>query len=698
MQPSPVDQVNRQPAIEQSSGGWKPWTAAAASLLAVGTVYANHFRNSFHFDDFHTITQNPAIRTLAQVPRYFIDARTFSILPTHYSYHPLVTASLALDYWLGKGLNPPWFHVSTFVWFVVQLALMYVLFARIMTICRPGPANSYIALFAVAWYGLHPANAETINYIIQRADLYSTLGVVAGLAVFSAWPSGRKAGLYLVPVIAGVLSKAVALIFPAMLFVYVLLFESHEEDGHERISWTQIRHSLRTCLPAILVCILLAILQAAMTPKTFEPGSASSVHYWLTQPIVAFHYFKTFFLPTELSADTDRQLLSNVFSETSVIGIAFLVGMMLAIRSSLRSRETRPIAFGLLWFVLALLPTSIFPLAEPENDHRMFFPFAGLVLAVSWGIALSLKNSWLTNPRARVAVVAGAIAVLALYGYGTHVRNIVWRSEESLWQDVVQKSPGNGRGLMNYGLTQLSKGNTAAAYDYFRRASLLTPNYSTLEINLGIAAGALRLDSEAESHFRRAISLAPRDSQPYFYFGRWLREKARIPEAIAELKQAAALNPIDLDPRYLMMSIYSGQSNWFELGQVANDILHIAQGDPEALRYAGMARDSNSQITAAEHQVIAQPTPENYLTLSQLYCQNGRYNDCVSAATQALHLRPNYAEAYNNIAAGYESMGRWDEAVTAAQEAIRLKPDFQLARNNLAYALSQKGIQTAARH
>jgi tetratricopeptide (TPR) repeat protein len=328
----------------------------------------------------------------------------------------------------------------------------------------------------------------------------------------------------------------------------------------------------------------------------------------------------------------------------------------------------------------------------------MFFPFVGLVLAVTWAIAVALKEIWTSNRRARGAIVIGAIAVLTLYGYGTHARNEVWRSEETLWQDVVKKSPGNGRGLMNYGLTQLSKGNIGAAYDYFRRASFLTPNYSTLEINQGIAAGALRLDAEAESHFYRAIALAPRDSQPHFYYGRWLREKARIPEAMSELRQAAALNPADLDSRYLLMSIYAGQSNWFELSEVGGEVLRIAPGDREALRYAAMVRDANAKITVAERAVIAQPTPENYLTLSQLYCQNGRYSDCVSAATQALHLRPNYAEAYNNIAAGYESQGRWDESIAAAQEAIRLKPDFQLARNNLAYALAQKNIQTAVRH
>src|SRR5262252_57286 len=112
---------------------WIPWILATGSLMAVIAAYGNHFHNSFHFDDFHTITQNPAVRNLAEFPRYFTDARTFSILPTHYSYHPLVTASGALDYRLGAGLNPLWFHISTFFWFVVQLALMYLLFLKIIT-------------------------------------------------------------------------------------------------------------------------------------------------------------------------------------------------------------------------------------------------------------------------------------------------------------------------------------------------------------------------------------------------------------------------------------------------------------------------------------------------------------------------------------------------------------------------------------
>jgi Flp pilus assembly protein TadD len=81
------------------------------------------------------------------------------------------------------------------------------------------------------------------------------------------------------------------------------------------------------------------------------------------------------------------------------------------------------------------------------------------------------------------------------------------------------------------------------------------------------------------------------------------------------------------------------------------------------------------------------------LDLSLLYDRVGRYQDCITAAKRAIQLRPNYPEAYNNIAAAYEDMHQWDEAIAAATQALKLKPDYQLAKNNLAYSLSQKNLK-----
>src|SRR5438132_8724791 len=98
----------------------------AAGLLALILLaaYANHFHNSFHSDDAHTIVNNAAIQSLKNIPRFFTHARTFSSLPSNQSYRPLVSTLLAIDYWLGAspaptgGLNPFWFHLSIFALFV----------------------------------------------------------------------------------------------------------------------------------------------------------------------------------------------------------------------------------------------------------------------------------------------------------------------------------------------------------------------------------------------------------------------------------------------------------------------------------------------------------------------------------------------------------------------------------------------------
>jgi len=64
-------------------------------------------------------------------------------------------------------------------------------------------------------------------------------------------------------------------------------------------------------------------------------------------------------------------------------------------------------------------------------------------------------------------------------------------------------------------------------------------------------------------------------------------------------------------------------------------------------------------------------TPEAYLDLSLKDYQVGNFEASIAAAKQALKLRPNYAEAYNNIAAAYNSMAKWDQGIQAGLEAVR---------------------------
>ena len=642
-----------------------------AILVAVAITYSNHFQNDFHFDDFHSVTGNIFIRDLGNWLRFFTDPNTSSSLATHRAWRPVVTLSLAFDYWLGHGYAPLYFHISTFLWFLAQLAWMYALFTAILRRCWPNEFSFGAAWFAVAWYGLHPAIAETVNYIIQRAEVISTCCVVVSLALYSQFPALRRYGVYLAPFVIGVLSKPPVLIFPLLLFTYVFLVE--DRPG-ARALWDAARKSA----PALAAAVVLALLQAHFTPKTFIAGSASAYDYLITQPYVAFRYFTSFFLPLQLSADTDLTPLASIWTLEAFGGFLFVAAMVCAIVAAARHPRARPIAFGLSWFLLAMVPTSVFPLAEVENTHRLFFPFVGLTLAVTCAGSLLLRSlieKGLAGRGSRVLVAAALGCLLLLSALGTRRRNEVWRSEESLWRDVSVKSPRNGRGLMNYGLTQMGKGEYQKALLLFEQAAVYAPNYALLEINLGLDTAALHRDTDAGMHFRRAIQLDPQLSDSYFYYGRWLKEKGTLEEAIRSLKTAVSLNPASLDARYVLLAAYSENQQWDDLKSLAADTLKFAPNDEVARSYA---RQSGPE------------TPDAFLSLSLRKYQAGDFAGSVIAARHALTLNPRYAEAYNNIAAAHAAMGEWDQAIAAAGEALRLKPDFPLARNNLAWAQSEK--------
>src|ERR1700676_2535358 len=91
----------------------------ALLLVAILAAYANHFHNGFHLHDQHAIVNNASIRGLRNIPLFFRDATTFSALPSNQSYRPLVSSLLAVDYCLGHGLHPFWFHLSIFALFLM---------------------------------------------------------------------------------------------------------------------------------------------------------------------------------------------------------------------------------------------------------------------------------------------------------------------------------------------------------------------------------------------------------------------------------------------------------------------------------------------------------------------------------------------------------------------------------------------------
>lgn len=674
----------------------------AVMLLLCTMIYSNHFHNDFHFDDSHSIQNNPAIRDIHNIPLFFKDGSTISILPQNQAYRPLAVTSIAFDYWLGHGYNLFYFHLSTFILFLLQGVLMVFFYNSIFNKGTGATKKLAMAtaLVTATWYLLHPAIAETVNYIVARADLQSTLFLILAFVLYINSPFCRKTFLYLIPVIVGAFAKPPVVLFAPLLFIYILFFEYglSVADAFKPAQVTMVWKAFKKCLPALICCVALYVFLGKMTPKTWEPGGSSPLKYLVTQPFVIFHYFQMLFVPTALSADTDWGLLPRIWDIRFFIGCAFILIMLGIIFYTSKTPRQRPISFGLLWFFITLAPTSsIIPLGEVLNDHRMFLPFVGLAMSVTWTIALIIdKYAAIIAAQAQYRVI-GFIALfvtLSLYAYGTHERNNVWHTEESLWYDVTIKSPQNGRGLMNYGLTQMAKGDYKTTRVYFERAALLLPAYYTLDINLAVLNAAEGNDTAAEQYFLKAIKDGNNFPDAHFYYARFLLSKGRYNEALGECVKTVQISPHYLEARLLLMNIYEATENWSELKLMAESTLAIAPNDARVKQYLIAAQYRKSRLDIEADEAKAAPTAQKYLTLSAAYYQAGKFEQCIAAAEEAIKVDPKMAEAYNNIGSAYNSLKQYEKAVPPLKTAVELAPDFQLAKNNLMVA--QSGLSTAA--
>jgi protein O-mannosyl-transferase len=653
----------------------------AAIALVLG-AYSNSLHNSFHFDDSHVIANNLFIRSLANIPRFFTDAQTFSASQQNAVYRPVVSLSLAWDYWLAGGLDPFWFHVTQLTLLVATGAMLFLLYRALFESTGAGHWGRWAALFAAALFCVHTGNTQTANYISARSELLSGLGVLGGFLIYIHRAEWRRYYLYLIPVILGALAKTPAVMFAPLVLVYILLIERQLSLGDlfTKRAWPEVRGALLSVAPVFVFGGLVYAFVESMNPPGQSYGGAGRMLYLATQTWVWVRYVRLFFVPTGLTADSDLRGITSWTDPRLAAGLLLLAVSLVALWRTSRSRELRPVAFGIAWFWIALIPSSsVFPLAEVTNDHRMFFPFMGLTAAVVWWICVEVTHSELadaTRQRLPQITAAAALVILGGHAIATYRRNRVWLNEETLWQDVVAKSPRNPRGLMNYGLTQMAQGRYAVAREYFTRAYGISPNYAILSINLGIVTEALGDSSTAEEWFQRALTLDPSEETGHSFFANWLVRHGRAPEAITHLEKAAELSSADVHARHALLDLYAAGGDSAKLQALVRQTLEAAGADSVALEYSrASARPTGTSV--------------QWFQRGLAHTNSGRHAEAVAAYRIALAKDSTNADAWNNLGWSLGKLGFFPQAVSALEHAIRWRPNYTLARNNLAWAKSQ---------
>jgi len=490
----------------------------------------------------------------------------------------------------------------------------------------------------------------------------------------------------MIPLILGVLTKRTAIMFFPILYCYIVLFEIKYPIHKIPLALIQRKHLKWNIHFYILLAVSLVLFVIAhrLTTVPFKFFGPKSFYYLITQPYVLFHYVQMIFVPIGLSADTDLSKFTTLLSPKAIAGVMFMISYLIIMFNTSMKASFRPISFGMCWFLLALLPTSsVINLAETMNDHRMYFPYVGLVLSIGYTAMLlfteikrrypMFKNNGLRKP-----ILTFFLLLMFSFGYGTFQRCEVWDSQLSLWKDVTVKSPNNSRGWMNYGSELMMQKDLRGAGEAFDKAQELSPDYPLVYVNKAALHEAYEEYQMAEENFRKAVYMSSKTPTGYYHYALYLIRTGESKMAIWPLNRALELGLADINIRHQLMKLYSLNRSYDELRSLALETLKIDPLDVPSTNYLREV-DEISDVRAIEF-----PIDLNFvLTLGKYAYMSHDFYESVRLFEELSLRFPNVPEVHNYLCATYWAIDRTRLAEESCRLALELNPNLSLANETM---------------
>jgi tetratricopeptide (TPR) repeat protein len=567
--------------------------------VVIAAVYANSLGGGFHFDDEHALRQNPFIRSLAHVPRFFVDPDTTTVLRENKDLRPLLLVTFALNHAISGD--------ATWSYHLLNLVLHWLAVVLVFRIVRDhlwlAEAAVPVATAAALVVAVHPLNTETLDYLSARSALLTT---VFYLGAFDTAVRGRR-GWALGLFAAALLTKAIAVTLPLALAAYWLLArrQGQAPPGASRGFFAAL-----VALAAAGVLYRVALVPRAAVVASHEAGVTPWI-YCMTEWSAYLYYLRLFLWPDALVVDRlDYPVVRSFLAPqawASLLGLVFLAAL------AWRARRRCPaLTFAACWYAITLAAEStVFPLAEPVNEHRPYLAMLGLGTAAALGLHALARRLARRRPAALAAVFMALVATVATaLGAATVARNAVWNDDYQLWRDATVKAPRNPRAWLNAGYAAMSRGDLPDAERLLLEARRLRPcyayvlmNLSALAVRTGDLAGSLRWADEA-------VRCNPDLALTHYYRAAALERLGRTDEALAAYRETTAIDGQHADAWQSQGRLLERQEAWGDAAAAYERALAANPTLAEAAMLAGLLR----------HYRLGQPgrAVEHYRTVLRL--------------------------------------------------------------------------------
>ena len=569
-------------------------------ILLVLVVYCNSLRNGFVWDDGDIIADNPQIKSLINIPTFFISEDRLE-KATGY-YRPMTYVSFALDNAVW-GNNSVGYNITNLSLHCATAILLFMLVATLF-------GSEQLAFFTALIFALHPLAGETVNFLAggRNTVLCACFGLLSLLFHIK-----KKSLPAILCFTAAIFSKEFGLLLP--LFMY----------ASDRFIKNE-RNRLASYAPYLIP------IACYFTLRSFAVGNANLLNSigfsdnLLLTPSLIINYLIHMLYPF------NQKVLYDV--HPSVLGAALSSGAIAAlIIMAWYFKRTPEIASSVCWFLIFLLPVAniiLLPSASLMADRYGYISLMGFALFIAYLIGkLPVKISYLL-----VVIICSSYSLVDI------CRNTYWKNDLTFNNQMIKDAPEMALGYHNQGIYFYKKDDINNAEKYLLQANSKNDvSARLLSISSSILWEANRLES-AEKILQHLIKLEPANPQSYMMLKMIYAKQGKIDQAKLYGDKASKLFP--------------GIQELMKKRTV--EICSHAEA------FITMRSFEKAENLLREALIINPDFVPALIDMGSISAEKGNSDKAIEYFSKAIALEPQNASAHYNLSQVYQMLGKTAEA------------------------------------
>ena len=265
-----------------------------------------------------------------------------------------------------------------------------------------------------------------------------------------------------------------------------------------------------------------------------------------------------------------------------------------------------------------------------------------------------------------------------------------------LLKDEINRSPPDSDMLAMLSHCYLLADQVEEAKLYLDKAKKIDPENASLGWNTARLTLKEQKPLEALTIARDTSQRFPDDVEGMGVLGACLRANGKIVESLDILNRAIELNPNYAEALINRGLIRLSQENKLEaladLDLVHRLKPHIKQIWDLVIELQMEAQEYSQSIPLLVTMIKTEPKNEKRLAILALCYQHLKdFDSAIEAYKKALAIKPDHAEAHNNMGITLQKQGKLEEAIEAYNKALVIKPNFTEAYNNMGNAFKDQG-------